>query len=132
MVSAVLENELGIDWNSEGGSPPADRCYDGGVDRSHLELQRVVCGGSRAMSERTEIAEQLSGYLRVSGGNYAFQLLCSAPGCYRQGTVSVAKHALSSERHKRKTAEKLAAQGWTCPSGPLCPDHSVGRRPATK
>jgi hypothetical protein len=73
-------------------------------------------------------AESLMPYLRsfvgISKTNLAFKLLCSTNGCYREDEISASRHALKSERHKLKAAERLVQQGWTCPEQPLCPDCS--------
>ena len=76
----------------------------------------------------TDAAGSLAPYIRnfvgIGAGNMAYQILCSTNGRYSEAHISTSSHSFKSAKNKLKAAERLARQGWTCPTQPLCPDCS--------
>jgi hypothetical protein len=69
------------------------------------------------------VLSQVTAYVGSGGGgSYSFQILCSCPACYRQDSISASRITFTSEKHKRKAAEKFVARRWTFEKGPICPD----------
>lgn len=68
-------------------------------------------------------ADDIERYIetRVSssgGGQWTFRLPCKF--CEDMGVISAKKHSISSAEHRRKAAEKFAAQGWWFDERPIC------------
>ena len=89
--------------------------------------QALRCdGGYNQIMRTSNVAEKLSPYLiqfvgGADGGCHAFHLHCSKNGCYSMGHISASRRTLGSQKHRLRTAEKFAQQGWTCVAAPLCP-----------